>query len=387
MKKALFISHVPPFPAIGGDRLRIARSLRLLTESYEVDIVYITRTPEAPPMRDSLPAIRNERSFWLPDWRRKLLAARTLFNGRSLDENNYRYPAMMRYVKSISAHYDMIFCASPVSAQYAFAADTDTKVLDMIDSLTMNYANAARSSKGWRRLFFSRESRKMRRYEEKCCRAFDSVAYISEVDRDYLPTGENKHIVGNAIRPFNAPLSYHDPADRHLIFVGKMDYEPNIRAVTFFAREVIPMLRKEIPDLRFSIVGIAPTQAVRELSSLPGVEVTGFVESLDPWFERATMVVAPMLSGSGVQNKILEALAHGCAVATTPIGLEGISQLADVLEVIPPEAATWTQKLSRMLRDPGLLTDLATRAPERVEQEFGLPRIRRQFRAFLEPNT
>ena len=112
--------------------------------------------------------------------------------------------------------------------------------------------------------------------------------------------------------------------------------------------------------------------------------MTGFVPSLDTYYRECALVVAPMLSGSGVQNKILHALAAGCCVVTSAAGYEGLECLGDVLTLVPenrPEA--WTAALESLLGNPSEIRRLGGMSPQRVEEEFGLSGIRREFHAFL----
>ncbi len=388
MKKALFITHIPPFPAIGGDRVRVAQSLRLLTEIYDVDIVYLTHDRDAAPMTDYLPEIRSEKRFYVAKPMRYLRAARTLFNSRTLAENHFFDRRMARYVREHGREYDLIFCATAVSGQYASEMSLQSKVLDMIDSFTLNYDNAAARARGLKKLLLRTDAKRMRRYEAFCREAFPSVAYISPVDRDY--TGDcsaSLHIVHNAIAPAAASTgaagNVPELPGKNIVFLGKMDYEPNIIAVTFFARKVMPLLRERYPDIRFTIVGTNPIRKVKALEKIEGVTVTGYVESVAPYLRGANLVVAPMLSGSGVQNKILEAVAMGSPVATTPIGFQGIEMLADVVEVIAPTAEEWVARLPELLESPERLAEMRLRGAGRIAQEFGLPEVRRQFGNFV----
>ncbi|MDE7461717.1 MAG: glycosyltransferase family 4 protein [Muribaculaceae bacterium] len=403
--KALFLSHILPFPEIGGDRLRIGQSLRLLSELYDVDVYSLTNDPSAAPMKEFLSSIREERRYFAPKLCRIVRALKSLINGKTLEENLYMDPRLMVDLKRIVGEYDLIYCASAVMAQYAMEAGARNVALDMTDSLSMNFRNAARNAKGLKRLLLKENARRMEKYERNCRKRIPSIAYISAIDRDYLGeakaslsivhngvNGTDKRdgadgvagVVGadaRAVRPYNCG-GLRD-GERELVFVGKMDYEPNVTAVRFFAREVMPRLRERYPDVKFTIVGIRPKAEVIELGRLPGVEVTGFVESLAPYFERATAVVAPMLSGSGVQNKILEALGHGCYVLTTPIGFEGIESLGDVVDVIEPDAEAWVDVISGLFKNPAEAQKKAGKAAERVEEEFGIANVRAQFRRFL----
>ena len=384
MKRALFLTHVPPYPVVGGDRLRISQSLKLLGEVCDVDIAFISHKAAERSVKAEYKGVSREYCFYAPRLRRYCRSLRTLFGTAPEAVNHFYDRRLMRFVRSTAADYDLLFCASPVMAQYARASFAPLKLLDMTDSLTMNYERASAASTGLKKLLYGEEARRMRRFESETVDLFDRVAYISAADRDYLPGG-NKVIVGNAVDEAGeaARCEYRTDA-RDILFVGKMDYEPNVRAVEFFARQVMPLLHEHRPDCRFVIAGASPVASVKALDVLPGVTVTGFVPSLDKYYRECALVVAPMLSGSGVQNKILHALAAGCCVVTSAAGYEGLECLGDVLTLVPenrPE--TWVAALEALLENPSEIRRLGGRSPQRIEEEFGLSGIRREFRAFL----
>lgn len=133
------------------------------------------------------------------------------------------------------------------------------------------------------------------------------------------------YVVGNKVEiPNDIFVSKHE-SDGILVFVGKMNYEPNVVAVTWFAEHVLPKLLVTYPNLQFQIVGAHPEKRIQRLSDKPNIQVTGFVESIEPYFQRATIVIAPMLTGAGIQNKIIQAMSYGCCVVTTSIGAEGLT--------------------------------------------------------------
>ena len=385
MRKALFLSHVPPFPEVGGDRLRIAQSLRLLAELCHVDVAFISHDRKEWSLKPYVHNIGKEYCFYASRARRYGRALRTVFNRRPEVVNHFLDRRLRCFVESVADDYDFVFCASPVMAQYAFKAKFKGKVLDMTDSMTMNNRQAALVARGLGRLWYESESRRMRRYEARCAGEFDNVAYISELDMDYLPGG-SKCVVGNAVAAVDsADCCRYTPTSFNIVFVGKMNYEPNVRAAVFFATEVFPQVRDIVPQSRFYIVGSNPLPEIKTLAGIEGVEVTGFVPSVHPYYADAAVVVAPMLSGSGIQNKILEALAHGCCVLTSPKGFEGIERLDDVLTVVGPYAGKWVDATAALLTDRAKARALGEAAAVRVMEEFGKDKIREEFRNFLSP--
>ncbi len=135
-------------------------------------------------------------------------------------------------------------------------------------------------------------------------------------------------------------------------FVGAMSFPPNVAAATWFATEVLPRLRALRPGVRFAIVGRDPTAAVSALAADPSIEVTGSVDDVRPWLLRASVVVVPMVSGSGIKNKLLEALAMARPVVATPLASEGMALVAgrDLLLARDPEA--FAASVTELLDDP-----------------------------------
>lgn len=133
------------------------------------------------------------------------------------------------------------------------------------------------------------------------------------------------YVVGNKVDiPDVSLISKHD-SDDVIMFIGKMNYEPNVVAVTYFAEKVLPQLCVRYPKLQFLIVGAHPDVRVQKLAKQSNITVTGFVDSLEPYYRKATIVVAPMLTGAGIQNKIIQAMSYACCVVTTSIGAEGLT--------------------------------------------------------------
>jgi glycosyltransferase involved in cell wall biosynthesis len=110
----------------------------------------------------------------------------------------------------------------------------------------------------------------------------------------------------------------------HLVFTGTMDYRPNIDAVVWFVSEILPQVRAFAPDAAFTIVGAKPSRDVMALAEVQGVTVTGRVDDVRAYVRHADVVVAPLRLARGIQNKVLEGMAMGRPVVTTPQGLEGI---------------------------------------------------------------
>jgi polysaccharide biosynthesis protein PslH len=128
-----------------------------------------------------------------------------------------------------------------------------------------------------------------------------------------------------------------------------MDYKPNIEAVSWFANDILPRIRRAVPDAHLNIVGAKPAPAVLALAALPGVTVTGSVPDMRPWLQQACAIVAPLKIARGIQNKVLEGMAMARPVVTTPEALDGITARADHDLLVASGSAEFADKVVAVL--------------------------------------
>ena len=223
------------------------------------------------------------------------------------------------------------------------------------------------------RLGLTMEWMRMLRYEVAAVEGADLVITMSDDDRAVLARyTDARRIVtipnGVDCARFTFADDGREPAT--ILFVGFFRHEPNVEAVRFFCREVWPRVRQARPEARFRIVGAYPPEIVRRLAETPGVDVTGQVDDIAPYYRSAAVFVAPVLQGSGTRLKILEAMASGCPVVSTTIGAEGLG-VADGRELLladtPPAMA---DAIERLLADGTRARRLARAARELVVARY-----------------
>lgn len=191
------------------------------------------------------------------------------------------------------------------------------------------------------------------------------------------------HNVGNMVDiPAENQVACHNCMDE-IIFVGKMSYEPNIVAVNYFATSIYPKLKTQFPETKFTIIGANPDIRVQKLTEIDGVTVTGFVESLEPYFQNSTIVVAPMLTGAGIQNKIIQAMSYGCCIATSPIGAEGLSIKNNEIAIYSSDTE-WITGLLKLLTNHNNRIEMGKKAREYVKNHLSKEIIAKQFWRFID---
>jgi GT2 family glycosyltransferase/SAM-dependent methyltransferase/glycosyltransferase involved in cell wall biosynthesis len=189
-------------------------------------------------------------------------------------------------------------------------------------------------------------------------------------------------IVPNVHPPHAGPVPGH-AARLGLVFVGGFNHPPNIDAVTWFVREVLPLVRKEEPATPLLIVGSNPTDEVKALAG-PGVEVTGFVPDTGPYLDAARISIAPLRYGAGMKGKVGEALTRGIPVVTTSIGAEGMDLVGGEQVLIADEPAAFAREVLRLHRDADLWGRLSAAGRAHVEARYGPEAIGRRLADLLD---
>jgi sugar transferase (PEP-CTERM/EpsH1 system associated) len=243
----------------------------------------------------------------------------------------------------------------------------------MVDVDSQKWLQYASNSNVLGQAIYAREGRQLLSFERRMAQVFDSSLFVSDAEaalfRRLAPESASRvFAIGNGVDVefFSPDRDYENPyrsVTRKLVFTGAMDYRPNIEAVIWFVEKVMPELFRSA-DIEFWIVGSNPSSAVRSLTRHPGVHVTGRVVDVRPYLCHADVVVAPLLTARGIQNKVLEAMAMAKPVIVTPQAREGIDALdgKELLVASDPGAIVAAMRIA--LSPDGRL--LGERAREKV---------------------
>lgn len=213
------------------------------------------------------------------------------------------------------------------------------------------------------------------RYEARVCRRADRVLTVSEADGAALKSlvpGLEPSVVPNGIDTTEYHRQAVDarPEENSLVFTGTMDFRPNVDAVLWFVDEVLPLIRTEIPDVHFTIVGQRPHARLEPLKGRPDVTLTGWVEDVRPYIASAEVYVVPLRMGGGTRLKLLEAMAMGKAVVATRLGAEGYP-VTDGRELVLADTPTdFAGAVVSLLRSPRQRAELGRRGRTFVERHY-----------------
>jgi glycosyltransferase involved in cell wall biosynthesis len=252
-------------------------------------------------------------------------------------------------------------------------------VLDAHDVLSKPAERVYRQARGFGRIVAGLRAWLTRRLERAIVRRFDLVLTLSDFDRQYL--GRLAPEVRTRTVPIPAGLDLTDreyPREAAtILFLASYKYRPvNVAAALWFAREVLPLVRRSFPAVRFVAAGYGPPPELTELAHRdPGIEVPGFVDDTDALYKRAAVFVAPILTGGGIIVKVLDALAAGTPVVTTTFGNEGVGAKPgrDLLVADDPE--DFAAAVVRLLADRNLADRLGASGRSLVAERYGLASV------------
>jgi sugar transferase (PEP-CTERM/EpsH1 system associated) len=323
------LAHRIPYPPHTGDKTRAFHIARYLAKRHDLTLAFLVDERadlgEIGALREVVATLEFAR-LWKPWSLGKGLGG--LAGGGSLSHSYFSSAALRRRLgrRAAEGGYDLVYASSTPMAQYARSLGLPV-VMDFVDvdsDKWTQYANRSRAPLSW---LYGMEGRRLRAYEAEIARWSHLSLLATRAEEALLMSFAPW--ARTAVIPNGIDLEHYQPVEVRttpaaLIFTGAMDYLPNIDAVGHFCDDVLPLIRRELPGTHFYIVGLNPSAAVQRLAHLPGVTVTGRVADVRPYYARASVCVAPLRIGRGVQNKVLQAMAMGMPVVTSTVGYRGL---------------------------------------------------------------
>ncbi len=383
MRELLFLAHRIPYPPQKGDKIRSWHILSHLSERYTVHLACFIDNRNDWRHVDHLREVCGECYFAeLKPSIARLRCLTGLVTGEALTLPFYREAGLGAWVQDLVGRRKVGGCYvfSSVMAQYvtggAFA--TMRRVMDFVDVDSEKWQQFA-TRKPWpANLLYRREGQRLLQYDRAIVAEFDANVLVSTAEAELFKrlspgTAQKTFAICNGVdsdyfspdRPYELPY----PLDGiPIVLTGAMDYWPNAEAASWFAKEALPSVRQSVPDAVFYIVGSDPLPEVRRLESLAGVTVTGGVPDIRPYLAHASVAVAPLRIGRGVQNKVLEAMAMAMPVVATPEAIEGLGVNGETL--VASDAREFTDRIVSLLRSADR-KEIGIRARKKVVSDYG----------------
>jgi len=381
MPRILFLAHRIPFPPDRGDKIRSWHVLRTLAEFATVDLACFaddeTDAAHLPALREALAGALGEAKVVVRSAGRARAALRAVASGRPMSLTLFDSAGLSRFAASRLEQVDAVYVFSGQMAQFVPPGAAARFVMDFVDVDSEKFAAYAQEARGPLRSAYAREARRLAAFERAVAARADASLFVSEAEAALFcaRTGaEGVQALANGI-----DSAFFDPAADFpalppaaergqrplLLFTGQMDYRPNVDAVVWFARAVLPL----VPGARFAIAGRNPAPEVQALAG-PHVTVTGAVADMRSWLAAADVVVAPLRIARGIQNKVLEAMSMARPVVATPAAFEGIEAEPGRHLLVAEGEVAMAEAVTGLLNDPGRARVIGAAAREHVVTHY-----------------
>jgi sugar transferase (PEP-CTERM/EpsH1 system associated) len=330
MKLCMVVSRVP-WPLEKGDKLRAYHQLRVLAQKNEVHLFCLSDSAVDVAAVEYLKTITPHVVVYrLSKWK-MLLRMLFAFFSRKPFQVHYFFDRSVasRMRKAVDTiRPDAVYCQLIRCSEYVKHWHHYHKVLDYMDALSAGQQRRAKRSPWYLTPFVREEAKRLAAYEHLIFDYFERHCIISNQDREliYHPSNWLIRIVPNGIDTDYFKAVHNNNPKYDVLFTGNMSYPPNVEGAQRLVRSVLPIVHARNPNVRVLLAGANPGSAVKSLAS-SSVDVSGWMDDMRKAYADARIFVAPMLSGSGMQNKLLEAMSMELPCITTslaalPIGLK-----------------------------------------------------------------
>lgn len=388
MARLLYLTSRFPHPLDKGDKVRAFHQITVLARDHEVCLCALSHDPVGRESIEALePTCAKIEVVRLSRWWSGLRIIAAVVRNEPLQVGYFTSRAAKAKVRRLVDDFapDHVIAQLIRTAPYARELSV-TKTIDYMDAFSRGLRQREEMSRHPARLILGRERRAVRRYERAVFDDFDHRTIISGRDRRSIdhPGRDSIRLVPNGV-----DLEAFGPRDRQkdvdLLFVGNMSYSPNVAAAKILAREILPRIQKTRPGCRLLIAGTTPTRSVRRLGSA-SVTVTGWVDDIASCYARSRVFVAPMTAATGIQNKLLQAMAAGVPCVTTGIANQalGAGPGEVVLAETPDEFA---HAAVALLDDPAAAHTLGEGGRSLVRRSFQWGQATRPLLEIIQPSA
>jgi sugar transferase (PEP-CTERM/EpsH1 system associated) len=355
----LYLSQRLPYPPNRGDRIPVFHHIRVLSGRHRMHVASLVSGPEEEAhvgelrrWAASVTVARQSR------WRSRIGMVWALLTGRPLSIGFFDNRRLREAIKEVirRERIDAVVVFSSSMAPYVEPLNSLVRVMNFCDVDSCKWSDLAKTEGFPRSWIYRREARKLEDYERRIDAAFAGSCFVTGGEvalfRKLVP-GTRAVVVPNGVDHAKFGAVARRPAGGTLVFVGVMDYPPNVEAAVFFATKVLPLLRRKSSGIDFVIVGARPAPEVRALGDLPGITVTGFVDDVRVFLARAALVVIPLSVARGVQNKVLEAIASASPVLVSePVAISLSEALKARVHVAVRKPEPFAEAIERILALP-----------------------------------
>lgn len=371
MKILVILSRVP-YPLEKGDKLRAFHQIKSLARNHEIILFALNDIP-----------LHKEAVNVLESFCKKVIICnisklsiflnliKAFFSGIPFQVGYFYNKAAQKQIDDLISieKPDHIFCQLVRVVEYV-KHNKIKKTFDFQDALSVGVERRMISVPFYKRFIFKIEAERLKKYEHDVIAIFNNTTIISEQDRDLIqhPEKNKIHIVRNGV-----DMEYFKPVEAEkkteIVFTGNMNYPPNIDGAEFLAKKVLPLLLDKYPKFKLKIAGAHPASSVTDLKS-NNVEITGWVDDMRICYAESKIFIAPMQLGSGLQNKLLEAMSMRIPCITSSLANNSLQAEENYEILIGKTPEDYAKHIIFLLENPDKAAIIANSGYEFVHRKY-----------------
>lgn len=362
-----------PYPLEKGDKLRAFHQLRILSKHHQIFLCALHEEDLEPSWIAEVQQYCTEmETIRISKFNQLLNLGLSVFGSEPFQVAYFYQSGAQKRVQDCIELWkpEAIYCQLLRTAKYVENQNGIRKVIDFQDAFSKGIERRLETDPWYLKPVLRSELRRLNRYEQEVFRQFDHCTIISEQDRDQLPFQQRNDVTivrnGVALEDFS-PSSEAKTVD--VLFAGNMGYPPNVEGAVFLEKEVMPLVRKEIPNTKLMLAGARPDQKVKELAS-ELTEVTGWVDDIRDCYAKAKVFVAPMMIGTGLQNKLLEAMAMRIPCVTSTLANNALQAKPDSEILIARSAEEYAAHIIYLINHSEKANEIAEKGHQLVRTHF-----------------
>jgi len=382
----LFIAQRIPYPANKGEKIRTFHQIKHLAEQgHQVTVLSPYENKEEQIFALQLSQFDNVLCEAIPLGAKLLRLLTGLLKNESLSVANFYCKKLQQKIDVMieQCNFDAVICTSSAVAKYVFCSTTlksqknkPALLMDFMDLDSDKWQQYADTSNLPIKWIYQREAKILEKYEQKIVESFAACFFIAEAEVNLFQAksrhSESVHVLGNGMDTETFFPAKKTPNNEQpvFLFTGVMDYKPNVDAVIWFVKNIWLSVQSKYPKAKFIIAGMTPSSAVKELTNSSGIEVTGFVDNILPYYHQSDYFVAPFRLARGVQNKVLQAFACGLPVISTPMGAEGIDCVNKRDILLASKKEEFLSAISLLEQDDKLKNSIKENALKLIKEKY-----------------
>lgn len=364
-----------PYPLEKGDKLRAFHQIKELSKTYSITLI---TTTDSAVKKESIDQVRK---YCTTIYIIKLSKISIFFNvfiqvfTKKPFQTGYFYSSknqfrINRILKELKP--DHIYCQLIRVSEYVKNYHDCPKTLDYMDALSKGVERRIERAPFYSKWLFRIEAKRLSAYERQIFDYFEHHTIISEQDREFILHPQRKNIL---CIPNGVDESFFETIDvkkdKELVFIGNMSYVPNIEATHYIANEILPLINSSEKHYNLLISGANPHSSILRLAkSNSHIEITGWVDDIRMSYARGKIFVAPMMIGTGMQNKLIEAMAMGIPCITTPLANNAIKGIHSESIIVAEDKGEFAGAIQKLLNDPEFYLKISNGGRELVMEKF-----------------